>query len=250
MNSPAKKRRKNDYQASKQPVRSLDFFFNKQKSAANGTTLKDSHTENASNESAQPNDAGTALTDEELARKLQDEWNAEYNATNGSRSKVEEGVVEKPNAPGISAPPARLEAVVIVKSMDKATKPPTIEEASTEREALVSTKTTVPEKNTLSLQSTATEEDVICGNIPFDESPLTFDPWKYIPNLQKHWASDGGHVTYALLTRCFILVNSTTSRLKIVDTLVNLLRTIIEGDPESLLPAVRRASRVDGTTTD
>jgi DNA ligase-1 len=40
------------------------------------------------------------------------------------------------------------------------------------------------------------------------------------------------------LTRCFILINSTTSRIKIVDTLVNLLRTIIEGDPSSLLPAV------------
>ncbi|KAK5240405.1 hypothetical protein LTR16_010679, partial [Cryomyces antarcticus] len=30
----------------------------------------------------------------------------------------------------------------------------------------------------------------------------------------------------------------TQSRIKIVDTLVNLLRVIIEGDPDSLLPAV------------
>lgn len=35
-----------------------------------------------------------------------------------------------------------------------------------------------------------------------------------------------------------MLVNSTQSRIKIVDTLVNLLRTIIEGDPDSLLPTV------------
>ncbi|EDU49163.1 DNA ligase 1 [Pyrenophora tritici-repentis Pt-1C-BFP] len=94
------------------------------------------------------------------------------------------------------------------------------------------------QKNTLSLQSTASEEDTITANIPFDQSPLEFDPQDYIPDLQKHWVADGGHATYALLTRCFILVNSTTSRIKIVDTLVNLLRTIIESDPGSLLPAV------------
>jgi DNA ligase-1 len=57
--------------------------------------------------------------------------------------------------------------------------------------------------------------------------------------LKKQWAQqEGGHITYALLTQGFILINSTQSRIKIVDTLVNLLRTIIEGDPESLLPAV------------
>ncbi|KAK8034265.1 DNA ligase I [Apiospora rasikravindrae] len=48
----------------------------------------------------------------------------------------------------------------------------------------------------------------------------------------------GGDASYALLTRCFILINGTTSRIKIVDTLVNCLRVIIEADPSSLLPAV------------
>lgn len=42
----------------------------------------------------------------------------------------------------------------------------------------------------------------------------------------------------ALLTRCFVLVSGTSSRIKIVDTLVNCLRVIIEADPDSLLPAV------------
>ena len=37
-----------------------------------------------------------------------------------------------------------------------------------------------------------------------------------------------------------MLVNSTQSRIKIVDTLVNLLRVIIEADPKSLLPTVRK----------
>lgn len=240
MNSPAKKRRKNDYQASNQPIRSLDFFFNKQKNAPNGIAPKQSHKEDGSSEPAQKSGLDTALTDEELARKLQDEWNAEHNSVNGSNDTADDVIAERPDALEGSARPARLEAVVIEKNVK-----PLIEE-----KASVSTKTAAPEKNTLSLQSTAAEEDIICSNIPFDESPLTFDPWKYIPGLQKHWSSDGGHATYALLTRCFILVNSTTSRIKIVDTLVNLLRTIIEGDPESLLPAVCRTHSPNNTATD
>jgi DNA ligase-1 len=82
------------------------------------------------------------------------------------------------------------------------------------------------------------DEDSIAATLPFDENPLTFTPSKYIPDLQNHWASDQGHVSYALLTRCFVLVNATSSRIKIVDTLVNMLRTIIESDSDSLLPAV------------
>lgn len=67
---------------------------------------------------------------------------------------------------------------------------------------------------------------------------MTFDPSRYLPDLKNCWAAHSGEASYSLLTRCFILVNSTQSRIKIVDTLVNFLRTIIEGDPESLLPAV------------
>lgn len=93
-------------------------------------------------------------------------------------------------------------------------------------------------KNTLSLQSATADDDTTTYDIPFDQSPLTFDPQKHIPELKKQWATDNGHATYALLTHCFVMVNSTASRIKIVDTLVNTLRVIIEGDPQSLLPAV------------
>jgi hypothetical protein len=94
-------------------------------------------------------------------------------------------------------------------------------------------------KNTLSLQSTGSAEDTISSNLPLDENPLTFDPAKYVIQLHGHWATEGSDASYALLTRCFVLVNSTQSRIKIVDTLVNLLRVIIETDPSSLLPTVR-----------
>ncbi|PHH86062.1 hypothetical protein CDD83_10801 [Cordyceps sp. RAO-2017] len=93
-------------------------------------------------------------------------------------------------------------------------------------------------KSTLTLQSADMAEDVVTSSIPLDEPPLTFDPLKYVSQLKEHWASEGGNASYALLTRCFVLVSATTSRIKIVDTLVNCLRVLIEGDPSSLLPAV------------
>lgn len=93
-------------------------------------------------------------------------------------------------------------------------------------------------KGTLSLQSVAASVDSVSESIPFDQSPLVFDPSEHVPKLKEHWASEDGSASYALLTRCFVLVSSTSSRIKIVDTLVNCLRVLIEADPESLLPAV------------
>jgi len=67
---------------------------------------------------------------------------------------------------------------------------------------------------------------------------LAFDSLKYARELKAYWSTEGGNASYALLTRAFILANATTSRIKIVDTLVNFLRVLIEGDPSSVLPAV------------
>ena len=230
MNSPSKRRKKND--GSGQPVRSLDYFFAKQTAKATtkgGIANATGETGGAveSGEDAQKD--GSTLTDEELARKLQEQWDKEDQQ--GAQAE------EEAEGPGSSN-----------ELYDDPAKPTTNGEtkmSTPDGETLNATKPAEPlnvtlqtQKITLSLQSTASEEDTITTNIPFDQSPLEFEPSKYIPNLQKHWVADGGLATYALLTRCFILVNSTTSRIKIVDTLVNLLRTIIEGDPGSLLPAV------------
>ena len=94
------------------------------------------------------------------------------------------------------------------------------------------------DKHTLSLQSATATEDTITSTVNFDQSPLTFDPTEYASKLQEQWSHEGGRSTYALLTHCFVLVNQTQSRIKIVDNLVNLLRTLIAADPSSLLPAV------------
>ncbi|KAI1934978.1 hypothetical protein LOZ66_005526 [Ophidiomyces ophidiicola] len=91
---------------------------------------------------------------------------------------------------------------------------------------------------TLSLQTSAAAEDTISMSLPFDQSPLTFEPKLYIGQLREYWKADGGHASYSILVRAFSLVNNTQSRIRIVDILVNLLRTLIEGNPDSLLPAV------------
>lgn len=214
MASPAKKRKLNS--DSKQPPKGLEYFFAKQKQNAS-----DPISEKPDGPVETPNQQ--ELTDEELARKLQAEWaeeDAQAGRSNGDQARSEpdndqnveqpktQGTgVETPETPGTpkSGPPSAF------KQMGK---------------------------NTLSLQSMADAEESVSATIPLDESPLTFEPAKYIPELQKAWAAEGGNASYALLTRCFVLVGGTTKRIKTVDTLVNCVRLLIEADPASLLPAV------------
>lgn len=212
MASPAKKRKLNggssnssSSKPSALPSRGLEYFFSKQS--------KNNETNNKGQEDHE-------ITDEELARKLQAEWDKEAeNAGRASGTPVASGTTGITDAPNIEEP-----SNISQKSPDIVSETKRIESKG---------------KGTLSLQSVSASADTISENIPFDESPLTFDPAKYVPKLQEHWTSEGGHASYALLTRCFVLVNGTSSRIKIVDTLVNCLRVLIEGDPESLLPAVR-----------
>ncbi|KAF9891116.1 hypothetical protein FE257_005052 [Aspergillus nanangensis] len=152
--------------------------------------------------------AGTieeSLSDEALARKLQAEWNQEED----SATFQENGT----------------------------TKEPTLDPFTPNDESLEPPKKAA-KKHTLSLQSSAGTEDTISLAIPLDESPLTFDSAKYAGELKTHWAAEDGHASYALLTRAFVLANATRSRIRIVDTLVNFLRILVEADPSSVLPAV------------
>ncbi|PNP39082.1 hypothetical protein TGAMA5MH_08934 [Trichoderma gamsii] len=216
MSSPSKKRKLNS--GAKQPAaqsKGLEYFFSKQKQSE---TLNKSTGQDGASSSA------PALTDEELARKLQAEWDQEVAneaaAVRGSQNST-------PKTEGTET---------ITETADSDSTP-----TSTSR-LVESTAEITPQKHdakkTLVLQSTGMADDLITESIPLDESPLIFDPSKYIKELQEYWAAEGGNASYALLTRCFVLVSGTTSRIKIVDTLVNCLRILIESDPSSLLPAV------------
>ncbi|PBP20861.1 ATP-dependent DNA ligase DNA-binding protein [Diplocarpon rosae] len=241
MAPPTKKRKvNNDSKSSPASSRNLDFFFGKQKEAIGGPNIhkRQTNTEEASDP--------PTLTDEQLARKLQAEWDHEESANkkapNRSNSNGTEADVRNLRGRDGENPAAcehgglnesTVEEVQVAKSKE--------EDDSLDDQLREKTPYSVlasKEENTLSLQSAGSSDDTICSNIPFDESPLTFNPAKYVADLQGHWAAARGDASYALLTRCFVLVNSTQSRIKIVDTLVNLLRVIIEGDPSSLLPTV------------
>lgn len=176
------------------------------------------------------------LTDEQLARQLQAQWDQE-----------EQG----PSVPVLSAGDAENDASERLNVSDiNGFKCETGDDnKDTIRETTaVPPGATIPNEggassafsaHTLSLQSASAIEDNVTPTIPFDQSPLTFEPAKFLPDLKKQWeAEKAGGATYALLTRCFVLVNTTQSRIKIVDNLVNLLRTVIEGDPESLISLV------------
>jgi len=239
MASPAK-RRKIDKDNKSSPVssRNLEYFFGKQK--------KDIPSRAASSTDRRKNPAHDApeLTDEQLAKKLQAKWDQEAagsaaispsSTTNVPIATQTHSDGQAPHSNGIAREPNEED----VYGAGDILGGNIAGEGNIDDQASTGLPVQAKSKDTLSLQSAGSAEDTISSTIPFDESPLTFDPTKCVPDLQKHWALEGNDASYSLLTRCFVLVNSTQSRIKIVDTLVNFLRTIIEGDPSSLLPAVR-----------
>jgi DNA ligase-1 len=240
MSTPNKRRKKNDHNPSPIPARSLEHFFGKQRANAKDkqdesrTDDVEDHTSIAEQPIGSATGENGELSDEQLARKLQAEWEEEdkrqhANAEAASAEHVSDGKTEGKEDTANSKVPdfeSAIEPSASVTTGDTTPAPPQNAFAA------------MGKKSTLSLQSATAEEDTISYDIPFDESPLTFDPEKYIPGLKKQWEPEGGMATYAILTHCFVLVNSTQSRIKIVDTLVNLIRVLIVGDPQSLLPAV------------
>jgi DNA ligase-1 len=230
MGTPSKKRKLNsDSKRSPGASRGLDYFFGKQKQNLPKRPSSDSE------QKLEDDGDSSELTDEQFARKLQAQWNQEETT---ARPLHKYHAVVDSDRP-VSSTSLQVQALntAVTEHLDGDIGA-SLSEVQPDGKA--NSQSVPPKsKNTLSLQSTGSAEDAISSNIPLDESPLTFEPSTYVAELQGHWAAEGGDASYALLTRCFVLVSSTRSRIKIVDTLVNLLRVIIEGDPSSLLPTVR-----------
>ncbi|KAI0551534.1 ATP-dependent DNA ligase [Xylaria curta] len=222
MPSPTKKRKLNSDSKSSLPSRGLEYFFAKQRNQNRDSSPLQNENESVKDATYPAQDQ--QMTDEELAWKLQAEWDREEAST----------IAQQPTASDSKKPAIVSQNLQAVKDeLD-----PDVALLEPVKPSPAETSGHGKGKGTLSLQSVAASVDTISESVPFDESPLTFDPSQYVPQLREHWAKDGGNASYALLTRCFVLVNGTSSRIKIVDTLVNCLRVLIEGDPESLLPAV------------
>jgi DNA ligase-1 len=212
MSSPAKKRKRNGAEPSSQQTRSIESFF---KGQATKQAKQAKQAEPEPELELGPEVTEQTLSDEALARQLQEQWNQEGAVPSNTETNQPVAADSEPK----TAPSA-----------------PTI--AATIPVDAIPAAPSTAKKNTLSLQSSAGTEDTVSLAVPFDQSPQTFDAGKYATELRSHWAAEGGDASYALLTRAFVLANATTSRIKIVDTLVNFLRVLIEGDPSSLLPAV------------
>lgn len=220
MESPSKRRKKNDSKPAPVASRTLDSFFGRKPDRSESTKV--SLPQRTGVDTKDQDNA--VISDEELARKLQAQWAEEDRNATGSEQESEHRLQNQETS-SVAHDTEQDETAFLQKVPE-----PT---GTAKDQTTNGTKVHV-----LGLQSTASNEDVITQNIPFDQSPFTFQPSDYLPELQKHWASEGGDASYALLTRCFVLINATTSRIKTVDTLVNCLRLLIEGDPDSLLPAV------------
>ena len=215
MASPIRKRKRNEPRpapAAPSSTRSIESFFKGQ--AAKRIEKK---AEEKSHQAIDPasEDSSQILSDEALARKLQAEWDQEDR--DGARTQTSEN----------DHPPT-----------EHSTTTPSIPKDN--RDANIQPATQSPKKysSTLSLQSSSDTHDTSSLDISFDQSPLSFNPAEHAEELEKSGAIERHDAPYALLTRAFVLANNTTSRIKIIDTLVNFLRILIERDPSSLLPAV------------
>ena len=93
----------------------------------------------------------------------------------------------------------------------------------------------VPPMKTLTLDNPTSISLEEIYSIPLDKDPLEFDPARDA-SCAAAWCPN--RTPYAFLTHAFILINSTRSRIKIQDYLVNTLRVVIHHDPSSLLPLV------------
>jgi len=210
--SPPKKRRTEIRPAN----RGIDFFFKKQLQRTKAPKTEDNGVDGnrlfaRDEEDELRRRRQQEEEDEELARQLQD-IEDNYEAADAESAKglsAEDAVPERdeangtPNASATTAKPPREDKIRFTNL-----------ELS-------------------SANSASTLEDIYA--IPLDKEPLQFNPVTDASTAST-WST--GRTPYAFLTHAFILINSTRSRLKIVDCLVNTLRVVTYHDPTSLLPLV------------
>ncbi|EWC45233.1 hypothetical protein DRE_05960 [Drechslerella stenobrocha 248] len=211
--SPAKRRRKNDRTAlpTKGPA-TLDYFFSRKPTAL-----------------PKRPEPITGLTDEQLARKLQEQWDKEDVALGDGTDSVpasQKSISEAQESKDLELA-QRLQQEEDTTANEDGDEP---SETGRIKEPINIT----PSDAKVQLEDKL-EWDKLIEELPFDIDPLSFSPEDYAPLIE---SLPEGRLTYGLLTRAFVLINSTRSRIKIVDTLTNFLRVAIACDPASLLPAV------------
>ncbi|TKY88995.1 hypothetical protein EX895_002236 [Sporisorium graminicola] len=147
--------------------------------------------------------------DEDLARRLHDEWSGLHDEGNKLASPgAKAGPSSPPRRPNIPAAP------------------------------------TSPSKKPLATSRTVdlAALDASIQAIPLGDDIFVFDPWAVDTSSWPATSDKDGRFVpttpYALLTHAFVNITATRSRLAITTLLTNLLRTVRAHDPESLLPTV------------
>ncbi|KAM3422114.1 hypothetical protein BST61_g2485 [Cercospora zeina] len=182
MSTPNKRRKTNHHRSPVQPVRSLDFFFGKQREKQKEVKEEPEHDAVPEGSGSDVQAEEAELTDEQLARKLQDEWDEEERQRQQKQAQDQpppKGTVDEDGDAARNEETHGEQGVAKVKVKEE-------EQPDNTNNAFAA----MGKKNTLSLQSATAEEDTISHDIPFDESPLAFDPQKYIPELKKQWAPE------------------------------------------------------------
>ncbi|MCJ1429025.1 hypothetical protein MMC29_006938 [Sticta canariensis] len=173
MATPTKRRKTNNLKSSPQTLGNLDIFCQKQKNAGSGDKTA------AVIQDGEP----ATLTDEDLARKLQSEWNVVDRDDNCSSEKGA-GVASGTGSWEGESSELSKDAILDHRPGSSRTSPDvehdrvTVSNVRSEREDA--------KIDTLSLQSSASIRDTLSLTIPFDKSPLTFDHSKYLPNRKAH----------------------------------------------------------------
>ncbi|EGE09473.1 DNA ligase I [Trichophyton equinum CBS 127.97] len=159
-----KKKRKVDSTGPPQNTRSIASYFGAGSKAKSQPIPRTEHDQ---------------LTDEQLARKLQTEWN--------KKSQDESG----------SSTPGHRATETLQEEKPRASDEVADASSSIEKGSLPDTPTLTPRKENkprgiLSLQSSSMAEDTISFSLPFDLSPLEFDPHEQKEILQAHWMRRAG----------------------------------------------------------
>ncbi|CBQ69100.1 related to DNA ligase I [Sporisorium reilianum SRZ2] len=148
-------------------------------------------------------------TDEDLARRLHNEWSGQQDEDSKlASSSAEAGPSSTQRAPTAAATPT------------SPSKKPTPTYRPVDLAAL----------------------DASIQAIPLGDDVFVFDPWAVDTSSWPTISDKDGNLVpttpYALLTHAFVLITATRSRLAITTLLTNLLRTVRAHDPDSLLPTV------------
>lgn len=232
MSSPAKKKRKlAGTVAPPKNGKDLRYFFGKKAVDTKAEDGLKGKVDSVKNVDIKTPDGDNTMTDEEYARQL----DAALNGGNGSSTMQWNG---SSGAKKDEAEEEELHGIEVLVDIDgkntkaesspslKRKKPPSPSEPQLSSSQSSTKGAALSSANPSSITEPSVDT-VDITKIPFDTDPFAFDPSAYRTP-----------VTYALLVRALILASSTRSRIKIVDTLTNLLRTIILSDPSSLLSAV------------